>query len=225
MTVTYIYHSGFLVELPHVTLLFDYYTGEIPPIRKDIPLYIFASHSHGDHFNRKIFKLAREAAAVRYYLSSDITKASVPENMLNQTTFLGADEQMEISDPAPVRIRTLRSNDLGVAFIVETDGKKLYFAGDLNNWWWDGDDEDRHLEAAYHQELEKIRGEAFDAAFIPLDPRLLGYEKGIEDFLRYASAKTIFPMHFGHKHEIIETMLPDPRLVRIDRPGQRFEIS
>ena len=31
MRVTYLAHSGFLVELPSVTLLFDWWKGELPP--------------------------------------------------------------------------------------------------------------------------------------------------------------------------------------------------
>ena len=50
------------------------------------------------------------------------------------------------------------------------------------------------------EELERIRGRHFTAAFIPLDPRLKGWWKGIEDFMHYADADRIFPMHnFGEK--------------------------
>ena len=99
-----------------------------------------------------------------------------------------------------VYIDTLRSNDEGVAFIVRLGDLRIYHAGDLNNWWWDGDVEDQKLADIYHEELERIRGRHFTAAFIPLDPRLNGWWKGIEDFMHYADADRIFPMHnFGEK--------------------------
>ena len=34
MKITYIHHSSFLVELEHVSMLFDYYAGQLPEIRK-----------------------------------------------------------------------------------------------------------------------------------------------------------------------------------------------
>ena len=49
MRVTHIYHSGFAVELPACTLLFDWYTGELPQLRRDLPLVVFVSHEHSDH--------------------------------------------------------------------------------------------------------------------------------------------------------------------------------
>ena len=99
-----------------------------------------------------------------------------------------------------VSIDSLRSNDEGVAFIVRLGDLRIYHAGDLNNWWWDGDVEDQKLADIYHEELERIRGRHFTAAFIPLDPRLNGWWKGIEDFMHYADADRIFPMHnFGEK--------------------------
>ncbi len=97
-------------------------------------------------------------------------------------------------------VETLRSNDEGVAFIVRIGDLCIYHAGDLNNWWWNGDTEDQKLAERYHEELEHIRGQHFTAAFIPLDPRLQGWWKGIEDFMHYADADRIFPMHnFGEQ--------------------------
>ncbi len=50
MTVTFLYHSAFLVELETCTLLFDWYRGPVPDIDRSKPLYVFASHHHGDHY-------------------------------------------------------------------------------------------------------------------------------------------------------------------------------
>ena len=49
MKVTFIYHSAFLVELERCSLLFDWYGGDLPKIDRTKPLYVFASHHHGDH--------------------------------------------------------------------------------------------------------------------------------------------------------------------------------
>lgn len=72
MKVTYIYHSSFLVETENVTILFDYFKGNIPAIRQDIPLLVFASHKHQDHFSFDIFQFANHPAGVTYLLGKDI---------------------------------------------------------------------------------------------------------------------------------------------------------
>ena len=55
MKVTFIYHSAFLVELERCSLLFDWYGGDLPKIDRTKPLYVFASHHHGDHYSPEIF--------------------------------------------------------------------------------------------------------------------------------------------------------------------------
>ena len=238
MKVTYIFHSGFFVETDSACLLFDYYRGTLPPTPREKPLYVFSSHGHGDHFSRKIFSLAagRPGAAsggdIHFLLSDDISqggRSRIPKDCSAFTAFLGPDQHWT---DGRLAVRTLQSNDLGVAFIVEADGMKIYHAGDLNNWWWDGDKEDEKLARHYHRELEKIRGIHFDLAFIPLDPRIKGYQLGIEDFLLYADADRIFPMHFGEHFQIIDQFLARPevqtysgKIVRIERENQVFLIE
>ena len=55
MKVTFIEHSGFMVEMEQNVLLFDYYQGEIPSFDGSKTLYVFASHSHADHYDPAIF--------------------------------------------------------------------------------------------------------------------------------------------------------------------------
>ena len=212
--VTYIEHSCFLVETTECYLLFDYYCGEVPlpALNPAKPLLLFNSHAHHDHFSKEIFALRDRCPSALFVLSADIpvpaaiqpfTCPMLPhEHRLIQLTNGRAAVSMAPADAvnAEVSVETLRSNDAGVAFIVRLGDLSLYHAGDLNNWWWDGDVEDQKLADIYHEELERIRGRHFTAAFIPLDPRLQGWWKGIEDFMHYADADRIFPMHnFGEK--------------------------
>ena len=261
MKVTYILHSSFLLETDNCTLLFDYYDGNCPAIRPDKPLFVFASHGHHDHFSEKVFEIPGPDAGVHYILSDDIEEDEVPGFAGQRDIifagpyrkiefYKGSDNSMlahrnvewgeggrdcggECTGGAEafLSVRTLKSNDLGVAFIIETDGLKIYYAGDLNNWWWEGDEEDRKLADLYHEELRRIEGMKFDAAFIPLDPRIKGYELGIEDFLGYCDARRIFPMHMWGKYGITEQLLGRPeagdlaeKIVRIEREGQEFYV-
>ena len=65
MRVTFLEHSGFLVELPSVTLLFDWWKGELPALRPGVPLLVFSSHRHEDHFKPEIFSLDAAAFLLR----------------------------------------------------------------------------------------------------------------------------------------------------------------
>lgn len=80
MKITYIHHSSFLVEMEQIALLFDYFEGEIPEIRQDQLLIVFASHRHGDHFSPGIFDLAENHPKIWFVLSDDIWRKRVPED-------------------------------------------------------------------------------------------------------------------------------------------------
>ena len=53
MRVTYLSHSGFVVEMDDACFLFDYYTGEIPDIDRDKQLFVFVLYSSGGNQNSK----------------------------------------------------------------------------------------------------------------------------------------------------------------------------
>ena len=73
MKVTYIYHSSFAVELEKSMLIFDYYgKGDLPERPAGKQVYFLNSHSHPDHFSRKILALKEQYPAAEYILSKDI---------------------------------------------------------------------------------------------------------------------------------------------------------
>ena len=53
MKVTYLNHSGFLLELENCYIIFDYYRGELSPLNAKKDVFVFCSHVHGDHYNPK----------------------------------------------------------------------------------------------------------------------------------------------------------------------------
>lgn len=229
MEVTYIGHSGFLVELERTVLLFDDYQGEIPEVSKDKKWFVFASHRHQDHFQPEIFNLAEKYAQIQYVLSSDIWKSRVPEERQAQTVWLKAGEIWKGNGS---QVETLKSTDEGVAFLVQTEGKVIYHAGDLNDWHWDLEPEEwnRKMERDYRRFIEPLRGRSIDAAFVVLDPRQGdSYGRGIDTFLQTAEAKKIYPMHCGEDYSIIDRWInehPDSlyreRVVKITGRGQHF---
>ena len=58
-----------------------------------------------------------------------------------------------------------------LAFIVKTKEGTIYHAGDLNDWYWDGERKltTRDLTSAYHAEIRRIKGMHFDCC--TLSPR------------------------------------------------------
>ena len=75
MKITYINHSGFLVEVKDCYYIFDYYKGELPPLDKNKEVIVFCSHFHEDHFNPQIFEILDDMG-IRYraVLAKDIRK-------------------------------------------------------------------------------------------------------------------------------------------------------
>ena len=66
MTLTYVFHSCFVLETDKSILIFDYWldlNSVVPPfLKKDKPVYVFSSHFHEDHLNSVIFEWRTERA-------------------------------------------------------------------------------------------------------------------------------------------------------------------
>lgn len=231
MKITYIHHSAFLAETESACLLFDYFEGAVPEIPGNKPLYVFSSHRHGDHFSKVIFELAKTHENIHFILSSDIWTKRVPVDLRDLAVSVAPDQTWgdEI-----IKVATYRSTDEGVAFWCTVDGHEIYHAGDLNHWYWEGEDErwNRDMTAAYHAEIEKMRGRMAEAAFLPLDPRLeQWFYLGINDFMKVVNAKWIFPMHFWGQFDVAAKLKELPcsenyrdRIVEIRERGQTFII-
>ena len=177
LKVTFLYHSAFLVELSHCSLLFDWYGGAIPAFDRHKPLYVFASHHHGDHYSPEIFSLLG-MDNVWYVLANCIRLSA------KRKAALGIEETHVLRVSAgrtfpleELRITTFRSTDAGVAFLVETEGKTLFHAGDLQ--WWHWEEEPKHwndeMEREFKKEGAKLMGRKIDVAFLVLDPRQESY--------------------------------------------------
>lgn len=203
MKITYICHSSFCVELERNVLVFDYYgEGRVPDLPAGRRMYFLNSHSHPDHFKREILKLRESCPDAEYILSGDIRIR--PEERKDWIHSVKAREEYRIGE---LCIRTLRSTDQGVAFVVEAEGKRIYHAGDLNWWHWEGEDRawNNNMAANYKREVDRLAGQSFDAAFVPLDPRLEGaYSLGLRYFLEQAHAEHVFPMHFWGDYEVCQ---------------------
>lgn len=225
--VTFIYHSGYMVETPQATYVFDYYRGALPKVRRDKPLYVFSSHRHNDHFNFDILSW-NSGYHVTYILSKDIgkkykkkyflEKKGISEKLYDSLVFLGANQVWE---DEYIRVCTVESTDVGVAFLVKSkaDGRLVYHAGDLNWWTWEGESEEEYRkmttrfkacvmqlkQLVYEEEKQEI-----DIAFLPLDPRQQErYALGFDYYMRKLNISTVFPMHAFGDYSVIVKFLKD----------------
>ena len=238
--VYYLMHSSFVVELADRYLLFDYfdktsiasfvdYKGGLPDFSKDKSLYVFSSNGRKDHFVEDIFKLGN---VKRFILSKDIkTAKGMVDNSLLQ--FVKPLHKYEVED---MTIETLRSNDVGVAFVISVAGINIYYAGTLN--WWNAEGRGELYGEQYGREyrryLRPILNRKFDIGFVPMDGRMGedGYFLGMEYFIKNVDCDTVFPMNMWGQYDWIKRFKTRPdvvihkdRIVDIDRENMIFEIE
>lgn len=216
MTLTYIFHSGFALETAKRILVFDYWMDParvIPGIlQSEKPMYVFSSHFHEDHFTREILEWRKHKPNITYILSKDIQKRKrAAKNEADVWLAKGSswsDDMLEVTATG--------SNDSGVSWIVETGGRRIFHAGDLNNWYArflhdetlgtaiHGEDGAENVNPVYEEkrylgELKDIRKltDRFDLVMFPVDGRIgNGYTLGGRQFLEYFQVGMFVPMHF-----------------------------
>ncbi|MBP3685005.1 MAG: MBL fold metallo-hydrolase [Oscillospiraceae bacterium] len=235
MTVTYLNHSGFFVELDTVCLLFDYWRGHLPEPVPGKALLAFASHSHHDHYNEEIFAYAARWQQAKVVLGNDIRLSARRKEALGITNDdflrLGPDRDETVLD---ARIRTLRSTDSGVAFLVTADGRTVYHAGDLNWWVWDGEPEadNAAMTEAFLSEIQKLAGIPIDLAFLTLDARQgPNAPKGFDHCMQTLDIKQAVPMHSFGTYTAHTDLLVNPislpyrhRIRLMTTPGQTITV-
>lgn len=228
MNITYIFHSSFLVETSECYYIFDYWKGTLPTLNTSKPIFVFASHSHADHYNPEIFALLRSLGMrqIIAVLAKDISQKRWPEFLgkipvgnipmgkipVGKVPTVKAFHSMEYDLPCHTHVQTLLSTDSGVAYFVSCPEGNIFHAGDLNEWN-DPDtpeQERRQMTGSYHAAVNKLKGKAIDIAFLPLDPRLKEcYADGFIYFLKNMRVKQVFPMHYWEQPEIIGRFLEE----------------
>ncbi len=216
MRLTYIFHSGFVLETEQSILVFDYWldpSGVMERmLQSEKPMYVFSSHFHEDHFNRDIFEWKKHKENVTYILSKDILRhrrASKEEaDVWLAKGSMWSDER--------ITVKAMGSTDSGVSWIVETEGKRIFHAGDLGNWYARflpeavpgqtiySEEFDEYIDPIAHEkqylgELKDIRkvADSFDIAMLPVDGRIgNGYTLGGRQFIERFKVGLFVPMHF-----------------------------
>ncbi len=247
MKIIFIHHSSFAVCMEEHILIFDYFSkdkmpdcnfsGIFPDFPEDAKLYFFSSHKQIDHFDMDNYRFKEKYKNAKYIISKD-AKLS-PNNLKKHgldfvnkdfVTYVSAGEKYEIDG---MTIKTFKSTDSGVAFLIEVEGKTIYHAGDLNDWVWEGAGElvNGKMTSEYRHQINKLSAVNIDIAFVPIDSRQEQHMyKGIDYFMNNVNAKHVFPMHFWHKYEVIDDYISRisngafaDRIVRVHNENEVFE--
>ena len=241
MKLSYIFHSGFVLETEQSILVFDYWmdpSGVMDGVlRSEKPMYVFSSHFHEDHFTKEIFEWKKQKPNITYILSKDIYKH---RRASKEDADVWLAKGGTWSDDT-ISVWALGSTDSGVSWIVETEDKaaikreqsqacldsaereqarpkvkRIFHAGDLNNWYAkflsdDNPDQERYSfemeetfnpiahEKQFLGELKDIRkvADSFDVVMFPIDGRVgNGYTLGGRQFIERFKVGLFVPMHF-----------------------------
>lgn len=211
MKLIYVYHSGFILENDNIVVVIDYYKdsgwkgkeGTVHEYLRNTEkrMYILASHAHPDHFNPEIFGWS-EKKNLRYILSSDIRKGN--KEWEDDVVWLDKGETWQDDF---LRIKAYGSTDVGISFLLHTEGKRIFHAGDLNNWHWREESTEQEVEEAEKAFLQEVAVLAKDADFLdlamfPVDPRLgADYMSGAKQFIDRIPVRKFVPMHFWERYE------------------------
>ena len=157
MTLTYIFHSGFVLETEQSILVFDYWLDPCgvmdSVLRSEKPMYVFSSHFHEDHFTNEIFEWKKQKPNITYILSKDIYKH---RRASKEDADVWLAKGGTWSDDT-ISVWAMGSTDSGVSWIVETEGHRIFHAGDLNNWYARFLQDVKPGETIYSEELMEQR--------------------------------------------------------------------
>ena len=216
MTLTYILHSCFVLETERAILIFDYWFDPENILHqfqlKEKPIYVFSSHFHEDHFDCAILEWRKQREGITYILSKDILRHR-RANKEDADVWLAKGGTWADSI---ITVWATGSTDSGVSWIIETEGKRILHAGDLNNWYarflhdavpgetiyseeFSEDIDPIAHEKQYLGELKDIRKitDNFDVVMFPIDGRIgNGYTLGGRQFIERFKVGLFVPMHF-----------------------------
>jgi len=135
-TIWYLKHSGFAIKTKSALMVFDYWDNDPVPDEKllanghvrpeefkDLPVYVFVSHEHDDHFDPQILGWKKSIPNITYIFGFE------PPNKAG-ITIVGPREQRTIGG---LKVTTIKANDAGVGFAVQVDGLTIFHAGDHSN--------------------------------------------------------------------------------------------
>ena len=144
LKIVYLAHSGFALLLEKATIVVDYYSdscignrclshGVVDEDLLSRPgrFYVLCTHGHADHFNPIILSWRERRPDIVYLFSQDILESGLARSQ--DAIYLKPGHTY--SDEC-LHAAAFGSTDIGISFAMCIEKKKLFHAGDLNNWQW-----------------------------------------------------------------------------------------
>jgi L-ascorbate metabolism protein UlaG (beta-lactamase superfamily) len=224
MRITMIGHSTVLIESDGVRVLTDPYFGVwgnpayarmVPPARtrqelRDVNL-VLISHNHWDHTDRRYLRsLAAGVPVVAPSRSKWLTKLRGARTLLGMKAW----EERRFG---PLKVSAVPASHIAatIGFVIQGDGKQVYFAGDT-----------------FHRPFMNRIGERFrlDVALIPVTtfriPMTMG-ESGAVRAVRDLAPAVVIPIHQGvrPRSPLLRTkQTPEGFARRVAAAGLRTEV-
>jgi ankyrin repeat protein/L-ascorbate metabolism protein UlaG (beta-lactamase superfamily) len=234
--IWYLKHSGWALRTKSAFLVFDYWDNDTPPDRKllanghidpaelaGLKVYVFASHEHGDHFDRQIFDWQKAVPGIQYVLGFEAEDTEGAIHMAPRT-------ERKVDG---LTVTTIRANDAGVGFAVQVDGLTIFHAGDHSNNTLDMAGND------FFPEIDFLAGKGIrpDISFFlnaygcgSTNPE--AFQKGIFYAVDKLKIKSVLPMHAAYKEWVYRDLVEGVARAKIDvqvgaavNQGDRFVYS
>lgn len=219
----FIHHSTYLFRTESCWMLFDYYTQSEKILEHladapTLPLYVFCSHSHGDHYSSDVFTVLDGHIGSVHYIFHDEVRAKVSTQYVGEVHFLQTGDEYSTS---LFSVKAYGSTDSGGSFFITLeDGFTLFYAGDLNFWHWNQEADEAYINLYRQQwetELSRITADrpSVDLLMFPTDLRLgPDYLMGLRQFIQAVPTIMLAPMHLnGTLSDVSELTHLDLRLL------------
>jgi L-ascorbate metabolism protein UlaG (beta-lactamase superfamily) len=209
--VWYLFHAGWAIKTSNAFMIFDYLVevgkseqsflsnGIINPDEiNDQNVYVFISHSHGDHFDRNILKWKKVIPNITYVFGWKAEEA--------KDHFAFGKERLSKSI-GPLKVKNISHSFDNIpesAFLIEVDGLTIYFSGDHGN-------SAGSLNPIYKDNIDYIsqQSDVSDLVFLSIfgSPTYDGELYAIDKF----KPRVMLPMHYGGRESDAESFVTAAR--------------
>ncbi len=166
-------------------------------IKKYENVVVLISHEHIDHMDPIVFSW-KDLTNVSYVVSSDMPVGTRGKRMAPGDT---------VNLEEGISVTAFDSTDLGVSFLLNLRGVRIFHAGDLDFWHWRDESTLKEIDEAEKEFMAAVRPlsrESIDVAFFPVDPRQgTMFEAGANYFILQVKPRLLIPMHYFHRTEIV----------------------
>lgn len=201
-SIWFLGHSGWAIKTQNHFLVFDYFCNTwdrkpgdsclasgfiLPEQLNNQQVTVFSTHSHGDHYDPRIFNWKNSIDDIEYVLCW-------PQNTDgHEYTLIPIHGEQKVRD---MNVYANYSTDLGGGYVVEVDGLTIFHMGDHAN----GEDQ---LMTAFTDEIDLVaeRNQSIDIVFGGIRGCSLGRPEQVKAGIYYTLDKLqpalFVPMHAG----------------------------